>query len=139
MDKKSEWKMLFEANAKLNSPEARAVREQLEALQKRCYEDTKPIGPPEVITYLPYVESPEFETQIHNMSETVVEMKNHLRNLQTSVDAERQARIDFEKSVAENSIEQQRIDRIRFWGALIATLVGSIAAVGSLIATIALN
>lgn len=41
MDKETELKMLFEANAMLNSPEAQAAREQLAAFQRLCDNDMK--------------------------------------------------------------------------------------------------
>lgn len=44
LDKKTEWKMLFEANAKLNSPEAVAFHKELAELQRRCDDVIKSMG-----------------------------------------------------------------------------------------------
>lgn len=88
MDKESEWKMLFEANAKLNSPEAQAAIKQLVTLQHLSDEEMRATAPAAEPIELPYVPS---------VAKTVVEMKNQLRVLQDSLDAERQARIDSEK------------------------------------------
>lgn len=126
MDKESEWKMLFDANAKLNSPEAQAAIKQLATLQHLSDEEMRATAPAAEPIELPYVPS---------VAKTVVEMKNQLRVLQDSLDAERQARIDSEKI----AMRQRRIERIRFWSSLIATIIGSIAAVASVIATIVLS
>lgn len=49
-------------------------------------------------------------------------------------------KIDANQAKAEKErADQRRIDRTRFWITFVVTLIGSLAAVGSLIATIVLN
>lgn len=72
-------------------------------------------------------------------AETLRLMMEQIQKIRDAQDAESQARISAEFKAEKDTNIQKRIDRARFWITLVATLIGSIAAVGSLIATIVLR
>ena len=62
-----------------------------------------------------------------------------LQEIFEKLEEEHDARIEFERRTTESAKLQKATDRRRFWATLIVALVGSAAAVGSLIATIVLS
>lgn len=97
MDRETEFKMLFEANAKLNSPEACADREHLAALQRLYNEETKTTEPIEVIPHIPYTESVEFKNQVQNIVQTESEIMEQIQELRSDFESEEKARLKFDK------------------------------------------
>lgn len=77
--------------------------------------------------------------QLREQQEYELKTTSLLNELNRELGQEREDRIASDRQAAKEANEQQRIDRIRFWITFIVTLVGTLAAVGSLIATIALR
>lgn len=77
--------------------------------------------------------------QLREQQEYELKTTSLLNELNRESGQEREDRIASDRQAAKEANEQQRIDRIRFWITFIVTLVGTLAAVGSLIATIALR
>lgn len=77
--------------------------------------------------------------QLREQQERELKTTSLLDELNRKLDQEREDRIAYDRQAAKETNEQQRIGRIRFWITFTVTLVGTIAAVGSLIATIVLH
>lgn len=77
--------------------------------------------------------------QLREQQERELKTTSLLNELNRKLDQEREDRIAYDRQVAKETNKQQRIDRIRFWITFTVTLVGTLAAVGSLIATIVLR
>ncbi|EOS63354.1 hypothetical protein C814_00828 [Anaerotruncus sp. G3(2012)] len=89
--------------------------------------------------HVPYYETEEFKCKIQDIMQSQREIKARVQEIEFNFEVERQSRVESEKKAMEVANRRKNIDRIRFWTSLIATLIGSIAAVGSLVATIVLR
>lgn len=77
--------------------------------------------------------------QLREQQERELKTTSLLNELNRKLDQEKEDRIAYDRQAAKETNKQQRIDRIRFWITFTVTLVGTLAAVGSLIATIVLR
>ncbi len=69
---------------------------------------------------------------LQNHASSSTETLREIRRLSDKIDRN-------QRELEESAKRQQKVDRRRFWAALVGSLVGSIAAVGGLIATIVLS
>lgn len=111
-----EWEMLFKANAKLNSPEMRTIREEAEKYQQLCNGENQPIEPIEAMIHTPYTETAEFVEEIQKIDQMGKALQE-IRNIQES---ERQARIAAESRT--ELAEQKQIRENRIWQATAVTI-----------------
>lgn len=79
------------------------------------------------------------EESIIRTAEMLNQMSSQLQQIQDVQEAEQQTRISAENRAEKESHTQKQIDRARFWITTTIALIGSLAAIGSLIATIVLN
>lgn len=69
----------------------------------------------------------------------ITHMEQTLEAINEKLEIEHQARLDAEEREKKQTKQQERTDCIRFWITFAVTLIGSLAAVGGLIATIVLS
>lgn len=81
----------------------------------------------------------DMESVEREQSQAPLDTAAALKQIIQMIEDDRVEREASAKRTAEQDRRQKHIERIQFWATFIATLIGSAAAVGGLIATIVLN
>lgn len=114
---KQEWESLFELNTELNSPESRAIHEELRKLQELYMKENQRTEPIEAKQHAPYTETAGFREEIQKVSQ----IERSLQEIREVQEFERQARMEAEQQ-AEKVMRKQAAEN-RAWQ-IAATTIG---------------